>query len=101
MSAPANGSVRWLEDDPVTDEGWLRITSQTKAGPVVHEYQVQHLSGPWYCLWRLDPATFHLVSHRVCLTQHPTCDCPDAIHRRQGQCKHVRGLQAALDHLPF
>lgn len=97
--APAKGSARWLEDDPVTDEAWLRITSITKAGPVVHEYQVERVGGREYRLWRLDPKTFHLISHKVYLSQnYPTCDCEDAKRRT---CKHVMGLRAALDALPF
>lgn len=95
----ATGSVRWLEDDPVTDERWLRITSQTKAGPVTHEYQVEHLSGPNYRLWRLNPKTFCLISYEVSLSRnYPTCTCEDAKRRT---CKHVLALRAALDSAPF
>lgn len=94
--------VRWLPDDPVTGNRWLRLTSSTKRRLVVHEYEVEEVVPRYkYRLWRLDPATFQLVCRNVTLSAVNACDCEDATHRRPGQCKHVRGLRAALDVLPF
>lgn len=102
---PAKGSVRWLEDDPVTGNWWLRITTQTKTGPVVQEYEVERHKDGGYALWRIDPKTFYLISYKVHLGRHSTCDCPDSELRRHynapGTCKHIRGLRTALDALPF
>lgn len=101
----ASGSVRWLDNDPVTGNKMLRITSQTKAGPVVQDYEVEPIKPGIWRLWRLDPRTFTLVHYNVRITSHPDtsrCTCPDAQHRGGGcGCKHARGLWAALDSLPF
>lgn len=96
---PATGSVRWLRGDPETFNRWLRITTATGA----YDYEVEPVKAGVYRLWRLDPQTFSLVSYNIDVRypHHPTCSCPDAIHRRQGACKHIKGLRAALDALPF
>lgn len=98
-TVPANGKVRWLEDDPVTGEPRIRITT---SNGTAQEYDVEHRYSDKYRMWRLDPNTFSLVSYDVSLRKGlQTCTCPDAVYRRQGLCKHIRGLQAALDALPF
>lgn len=102
---PSTRSARWLDDDPVTGNGWLRITTQTQAGPVVQEYEVEQVKSDLYRLWRLDPRTYELVCYEVKVGRAAalsTCTCPDAMHRRGGYgCKHAAGLWAALDALPF
>lgn len=102
---PTTGSARWLPDDPVTGNRRLRITSQTKAGPVSKEYDVEVVSLNNYRLWRLEPTTFNLICYNVVITlraEDSWCDCPDAIRRRGGHgCKHALGLWAAINALPF
>lgn len=93
---PATGTVKWLEDDPVTGNGWLRIT----CGKVVQEYEVERVPGG-FKLWRLDPGSYELVCRTV--THSGRCNCPDAINRpeRRYACKHSRGVKVALQALPF
>jgi hypothetical protein len=102
---PASGRVQWLADDPVTGNGWLRITSSTKAGDITQDYEVEQVQPGLYRLWRLDPRTYEMSCYNVRLgakAAGTTCDCPDTKHRRgMGACKHALGLFAAVNSLPF
>ena len=102
ITTASSRSVRWLEDDPVTGNSWLRITTSTKAGTVVQDYEVERVQGKGdkWRLWRLDPQTYIMVCRNVDLYRK-VCDCEDAVYRGQGKCKHILGLQAAFNSLPF
>lgn len=100
---PAKGNCRWLEWDPVTGNRWLRIEVLTAKGWVVKEYEVEQCkdSVPYcYFLWYLNDLReidrYIVQTHRR--EDKWTCTCGDALNRkgRQGNCKHIRALQASL-----
>ncbi len=95
---PATGVVRWLKAAPNGN----RVILITPAGGPEQEYEVEE-TRTGYNLHRVDTRTGEFHCYR--LTCFPgggmTCNCPDAMHRRQGACKHIVGLRAGLRAQPF
>lgn len=94
---PATGSVRWL---PPAPNGAPRLLITTAGGfGVSQEYEVHETFGGFRLLrWEESaPGNGRVVEYFVD-TLRDTCTCPDARLRRQGACKHLRGLRAALRH---
>jgi hypothetical protein len=92
------GSVRWIKEvrhGQTTAK--VRITSETKAGPVSHEYDVWPTFDnegrvPYVRLVSEGGKVYHVdlaAGH---------CDCP-AHQFRGNACKHLRGMTSALSHL--
>lgn len=104
---PATGFVRWVSG-PSPDHRYLEITpvnvDGTKGEP--QTYEVEPVENG-YRLHNLTHAirTGEFVSYRLTYWTNGQylCDCPDARNRpeRRCNCKHVRGLKAALRSDPF
>lgn len=102
--APATGRCKWLEtrwfSSPV-----LRVTADTKAGPVTDLYAVDETSTGFVMTKLTADAKFAEAKVYYVTTTWGDgwhCDCPDAANRpeRQGACKHVRALRVALPTMP-
>ncbi len=94
--------VRWLKDE-VNGARRLLISVGTKAGTVERVYEVE-VTPTGYRLHFLDDANrFKVYSVNTNWCDGWRCDCPDATNRRDREynCKHVRGLRAALAKRPY
>lgn len=96
VSPPVKGSARWVKK-LANDFGRLAITSYTKRGPVVTEYDVQlnrdERGQPLgYVLAKDDDTVYDLPADLS------ACDCHDCLCRDR-ECKHLKGLRAALAQL--
>lgn len=97
MNAPnvATGTFRWLPRDP-DGRPTLEINGQpyslTKTAD--GKWQLSYLSEKFQMVCRT-------VTPRQSSIEPWTCDCPDATERRQGACKHARGLRAAMRQLAY
>jgi hypothetical protein len=98
LALPVHGSVRWIRR-PVLPLGLgrLSITSLTEAGPVVQEYDMgtnlDHRNNViGWTLARDDDELYDLPADLS------SCSCPDRTFHpeREGGCKHMKALSAAL-----
>lgn len=104
---PATGKVAWVGECPETGNPLLRISVLHASGAVQHEvYEVEEVAPNgkepgYYRLWSLDRNNFYLKVYAV--VPGRSCNCGDTHRpeRRDGKCKHARGLRAALAALPF
>ncbi|SRR5579871_3129581 len=99
MTRKASGSVRWISriaENKVN--GRVQITSQTKAGPVTKDYDVyvlrQDEEGRVVNVRLMDDGG--RVYHVDLISSY--CDCMDH-YCRGSECKHARGMRAAVAHL--
>lgn len=103
---PATGTVRLL-GYAADGNRQIRITVQTKAGPVCGDYEVEVLeSGYNLYYWDDDgmPA-YYTISIEATPDGKAvwSCTCPDATNRpeRRYCCKHTRAVRALLAAEPF
>src|SRR5262249_6034536 len=94
---PVWGSARWVKE-LVNDFGRLAIASDTGHGTVVTEHYDVQLNRDGrgrphgYVLAGEDDTLYHLPADLS------ACDCSDCL-ARDGECKHQKGLKAALTQL--
>lgn len=104
---PAEGNCRWLDIDPVSGNRYLQIDVLTESGWVRQDYEVEIIHPdpsagryyPQYRLYRLSHRPYGIVCYTVDTDSDDawwTCDCGDAVNRRQGQCKHIKALIQAI-----